>query len=185
MPPFPSLSARGKTIAITGGGGAIRKAIALSFSHAADPAILLLDRTLLTLQSAKSAIETQCPNNAIHIHTRDVTSKRSVDETFTAIHASHRPIHLLINSADFMAAAHPVSAAEWWGVHQPNVLGTLLVSQAFLAHSAPHAQCALINISAGADPPSQHSDVECVPILQAGGRELINSIGTEIWSCLF
>jgi NAD(P)-dependent dehydrogenase (short-subunit alcohol dehydrogenase family) len=117
---------------------AIGKAIVLSFSHANASTIILLGRTLLTPQFAKSDVEPKCPNTAIHIHTCDVTSKRSVDKPFTAIHASHGLIHILINSADLNAAAHPVasvSAAEWCGVHQPNVLCTLLVSQAFLRNA--------------------------------------------------
>jgi NAD(P)-dependent dehydrogenase (short-subunit alcohol dehydrogenase family) len=178
----PSLSARGKTIIITGGGGAIGKAIALSFSQAGASTVILLGRTGSTLESAKLDIEAKCPSITIHIYTCDVTSKSSVDETFTAIYAAHGPVHILINNAGVLAAAHSVasvSAAEWWSVHQTNVLGILHACQAFLSNCAPHAQCAMINISAGLIYGPSIPTWSAYQSSKLAAASLINGIGAE------
>ncbi|KAK1255764.1 hypothetical protein MKX07_008023 [Trichoderma sp. CBMAI-0711] len=77
-PTRPELSTQGKNVVITGGGGAIGTAMALSFAQSGASSIALLGRTEAALLKSKQAVNATYPATDVYIVKADVADEASV-----------------------------------------------------------------------------------------------------------
>ncbi|KAK8085407.1 hypothetical protein PG997_006678 [Apiospora hydei] len=139
-PTQPELSAKGKTVLITGVSGGIGKVIAESWAIAGASGIVITGRKVDVLESIAAHIQTLAPPGSgtkILAHAADITDATSVAALFAAAASSVGKLDVLINSAGSLALG-PVGAADpakFFADFQVNVLGTYLVTHHFLAQA--------------------------------------------------
>ncbi|KAH7109299.1 oxidoreductase [Dendryphion nanum] len=140
-PTRPELSAKGKTIVITGGGTGIGAATANHFSAAGAARIGILGRREEPLLATKAAIEKQYPETEVLAIPTDVTKKAEVDAAFAKI-ANGGHIDVLVSNAAVAGALGNFADTEvddfLWGI-VTNVTGNVTVTKAFLNHASKHA----------------------------------------------
>ena len=81
----PSLSVKGKTIVITGGGAGIGRETAKAYAEAGAAQVAILGRTQKKLSETKSIIEAQSPATKVTTHIVDVADEEAVGKTATEI----------------------------------------------------------------------------------------------------
>ncbi|RFU80813.1 nadp-binding rossmann-fold containing [Trichoderma arundinaceum] len=147
-PTRPELSAKGKSVLITGGGSTgIGGETARYFAQAGASRIAILGRRMQPLLDNKTFIENKFPGVEVIAISADVTKKSDVDVAFAQF-AGNGKINVVVSSA---AAIGPketigeVDGEEYLGNIQDNVAGALWVAQAFIRHAAPDAVAIAIN----------------------------------------
>lgn len=151
------LSAKGKAILITGGGRGIGAQAARSFAAAGASFITITGRTLSTLESTKSAIISDFPDTNVLIATGDVTDEAAMDSAFAALSQANegKGVDICIQNAGYLPDIKPIAEADtsdWWSGFSINILGSFIVTRAFLKHknTSPSADPVLIEVSTGA-----------------------------------
>ncbi|KAI2615433.1 hypothetical protein GGS26DRAFT_604521 [Hypomontagnella submonticulosa] len=147
-PARPELSAKGKSIIITGGGSTgIGGETARYFAAAGASRIALLGRREQPLLGNKTFIENKYPSVEIHTISADVTKKSDMDAAFAQF-AGNGKIDVLVHSAAVIGPKESVAEADGdkylQGI-QANIAGALWVAKAFLRHAAPDAVAIAIN----------------------------------------
>jgi NAD(P)-dependent dehydrogenase (short-subunit alcohol dehydrogenase family) len=135
-----NLSAKGKTVLITGGGRGIGKAIATSFALAGASTIIILGRTSTTLESARKDISLAA-KQAGHTPTIldfpvDITDATAVNTVFQTIATSHKSIDVVINNAGALHLG-TISSSDitaYTTAFDVNFKGTLHVMHAFVEY---------------------------------------------------
>ncbi|KAJ5669226.1 oxidoreductase [Penicillium macrosclerotiorum] len=149
-PSRPELSAKGKSIVITGGGTGIGAETALYFAEAGASRIALLGRREQPLLDTKASIEQKFSNVEVFVASTDVTNKTQVDMAFAKF-AGDGKIHVLVSGAAKIGPQDPVRDVDsekfLETIHQ-NIQGSLYVAQAFLRYSSFDAVAIDINSSA-------------------------------------
>lgn len=148
-PSRPELSAKGKSVIITGGGSTgIGGETARHFAQAGASRIALLGRREGPLIENRTYLEKNYPDTEVVIFpSTDVTKKRDVDAAFSGFAGGGR-IDVLIHAA---AAVGPkegikdVNGAEYLEAIQQNIAGGLWVAQAFIRYAAQNAVAVAIN----------------------------------------
>jgi NAD(P)-dependent dehydrogenase (short-subunit alcohol dehydrogenase family) len=147
-PSLPTVTQKGKSILITGGGNTgIGGETARFFARAGATRIGLLGRREGPLLENKSIIEKDCPDTMVFIQSTDVTDEASVNSAFDNF-AKNGKIDTLIHAA---AAIGPkenfanVDAHEFLKGITDNIEGSLWVAKAFIRHAAPDAHVVAIN----------------------------------------
>jgi NAD(P)-dependent dehydrogenase (short-subunit alcohol dehydrogenase family) len=133
-----SLSVQGKSVAITGGARGIGAAIASSFAVAGASNLILIGRSLSSLESTRVTLSTKFPTTKIHIFSADISDTPAISEIFDTVRKTLGPIDILVSNAAYMPDSSPVASAdvsEWWKGYTVNVLGGLNLVQAFLRNS--------------------------------------------------
>ena len=141
----PILSAKDKTIVITGGGSSIGAAITKAFAKAGAKNIAITGRTEKTLLATKEAVENESEGVQITTIKADVTDQEAIGRAFTAIGT----VDILVNNAGYLPDFAPVKDAdlfEWWQGFEINVKGSFIVTQAFLKVAS--AKATIVNVSA-------------------------------------
>jgi NAD(P)-dependent dehydrogenase (short-subunit alcohol dehydrogenase family) len=135
-----NLSAKGKTVLITGGGRGIGKAIATSFALAGASTIIILGRTQTSLESARKDISLAA-QQAGHSPTIlpfpvDITDATAVNTVFHTIATSHSTIDVVVNNAGALhlgtISASDISA--YTAAFDVNFKGTLHIMHAFVQY---------------------------------------------------
>ncbi|TAQ88559.1 hypothetical protein B7494_g3086 [Chlorociboria aeruginascens] len=135
-PSSPNLSAKGKVVAITGGGAGIGLAITRAFAKAGASKIAILGRTESTLLEAKKSIEALYPELSISTYVADISEEVAVTKAFEKIRSE-------------LGLVDSYTVDEWWRGYEVNVKGSFLVAKISLATAlAPGA--VLINLTSGA-----------------------------------
>uniref|UniRef100_A0A8H7NC45 Ketoreductase (KR) domain-containing protein n=1 Tax=Bionectria ochroleuca TaxID=29856 RepID=A0A8H7NC45_BIOOC len=99
-PTQPELSAKGKTVLITGVSGGIGKAIAESWAIAGASGLVLTGRKGDVLEHVASRVRSLAPpGTKILARTADITSEASVTELWAAAKEAVGKVDVLINSA--------------------------------------------------------------------------------------
>lgn len=149
-PSRAELSAKGKTVVVTGGGTGIGAETARYFAKAGAARIALLGRRKQPLLDVKASIEHKFTDVEVFIAPTDVTKKNEVD-TALAEFVGDGKIHVLVSGAAKTGPLDPVKAVDpnefLEGIDQ-NLKGALYVAQAFLRHAS--ADAVAINISSSA-----------------------------------
>lgn len=147
-PTRPELSARGKSVVVTGGGTGIGAETARSFAAAGASRIALLGRREQPLLDTKAAIEREFPDVDVFVAPTDVTVKSEVDAAFATFASGgggggdDDGVHILVSNAAVIGPREPIRDVDgdaWVEAVQKNIRGSLLVSQAFLRHAAAGA----------------------------------------------
>jgi NAD(P)-dependent dehydrogenase (short-subunit alcohol dehydrogenase family) len=149
-PARPELSAKDKTVLITGGGTGIGAETALYFAEAGASRIALLGRREQPLLETKASIERKFPGIEVFVASTDVTNKSQVDAAFEQF-AGKGKIHVLVSNAAMIGPQESVSdvdADKFLDALQQNLKGSLLVAQAFLRFAATDAVAIDVNSSA-------------------------------------
>ncbi|KAF8900598.1 hypothetical protein CPB85DRAFT_1565144 [Mucidula mucida] len=140
-PTRPELSAKGKSIIVTGGGTGIGGETARYFAAAGASRIALLGRRVQPLLDNKAYIENKFPGVEVFTISTDVTKQSDVDAAFAQF-AGTGKINVLIHSAAEVGPKEPVGVADgekYLEAIQFNITGALWIAQAFLRHAAPDA----------------------------------------------
>lgn len=144
----PELSAKGKSVIITGGGSTgIGGETARHFAAAGASRIALLGRREQPLLDNKSFIETTFPGVEVFTISTDVTKKTDVDSAFSKF-ARDGKIDVLVHSAAVIGPKEPVAVVDgenFLSAIQTNIAGSFWVAQAFLRHASAHAVVISIN----------------------------------------
>ncbi|EXJ80500.1 hypothetical protein A1O1_08645 [Capronia coronata CBS 617.96] len=146
------LSARGKTVLISGGGSGVGKVIALAFAQAQAANIIIFCRTMSTLTKAKASIEEAAPDSPskIHVFEADMTRPSDLQKMFSSIKSTIGPVDVLVNSAAHLADKARVFEGDiddWWLSFQINVNGSYLLTRAFIQALPPSGEGVLLNLT--------------------------------------
>jgi len=147
-PTRPELSAKHKTVVVTGGGTGIGAETARRFAQAGASQIAILGRREQRLLDTKASIERELPDVEVTAIRADITNKNEVDAAFAKIAGDFGTIHVLVNSAAVTGPHDPVESVdshEFLEAIQQNLKGALFVAQAFLRHAAQDAVAIEIN----------------------------------------
>jgi NAD(P)-dependent dehydrogenase (short-subunit alcohol dehydrogenase family) len=149
-PTRPELSAKGKTVLITGGGTGIGAETARSFAKAGASRIALLGRRQQPLVDTKASIERDFPGVEVFAAPTDVTKKTEVDTAFAQFIGDGR-LDVLVSGAAMIGPLESVADVDpekFVDSVELNLKGALYVAQAFLRHAARDAVAVEINSSA-------------------------------------
>lgn len=147
-PSRPELSAKGKVVAITGGGGSIGGAVALAFAQAGATKIAIIGRREGSLQETKKTVESQVQGVSVLIIKGDLSDAQSMKNALETVSNQFGPIDVLVANAGFLPHMGKVTDAdpqEWWTGFEINTKGAFNTCRAFLPVAAPGAL--LIEIS--------------------------------------
>lgn len=150
-PGRPELSAKGKTVVVTGGGSTgIGGETARYFAAAGASRIALLGRREQPLLDNKAFIQKTYPGVEVVTLSADVTKKSDVDAAFAKVTGSGGggKIDTLIHAAAAIGPKENVTAADGAAFLEAihvNLAGSLYVAQAFVRHAAPDAVAVAIN----------------------------------------
>lgn len=201
-PPFPSLtkvwhnkpypaisplrselSAKGKTVVITGGGSGIGAGITKAFAAAGSTKIAITGRNEGKLFMTKKAIEKEFSGTEILTVVADITSMEQVDGAFNKIEGAFGKIDVFVNNAAFLPVPKPVlspnfDTQDWWTACCTNILGTLHSVRAFASHAAREA--CLLNISTCISHiPPLEPGVSAYAASKAAANKLLDYMGLE------
>lgn len=149
-PSRPELSAKDKTVVVTGGGTGIGAETARFFAEAGASRIALLGRREQPLLDTKASIEHKFPHVDVFVAPTDVTNQKQVEAAFSTF-ACDKKIDVLISNAAIIGAQEPVSDVDpekFLDAIQTNLRGSIYVAQAFLRYAATNAVVVEINSSA-------------------------------------
>ncbi|KAL9114532.1 MAG: hypothetical protein Q9227_001613 [Pyrenula ochraceoflavens] len=149
-PTRPELSAKGKTVVITGGGTGIGAETARYFAEAGASRIALLGRREQPLLDTKTSIQQKFTNAEVFVASVDVTKKNEVDAAFAKFVGDGK-IDVLVSNAAMIGPKEPVRDVDgenFLTAIQQNLRGSLYVAQAFLRHAAPNAVAIDVSSSA-------------------------------------
>ncbi|KIW42304.1 uncharacterized protein PV06_05866 [Exophiala oligosperma] len=149
-PTRPELSAKGKTVLITGGGTGIGAETARYFAAAGAPRIAILGRRKQPLLETKADIEDRFSGVEVFIAPTDVTSKSEVDAAFKSF-IGEGELNVLVHGAANVGpldGTDAVEAGAFLESIQLNLRGSLFVAQAFLRHASKDAVAIEVNSSA-------------------------------------
>ncbi|PWY96632.1 putative NADP(+)-dependent dehydrogenase [Aspergillus sclerotioniger CBS 115572] len=119
-PSRPELTAAGKTIIITGAGGSIGRATALSFCRAGASKIILVGRNESNLKATQDALT--CDSS---VHALGVTDESGLAELAATI----GPWDILILGAGYLSGPSSIASSvpeDWWLSFETNVKGAYL-----------------------------------------------------------
>ncbi|KAL8924488.1 MAG: hypothetical protein Q9172_002653 [Xanthocarpia lactea] len=149
-PTRPELSAKGKTVVITGGGTGIGAETARYFAEAGASRIVLLGRREQPLLDTKASIELKFPGIQVVVSSTDVTKKSDVNAAFSKC-VGDGEIHVLVSNAAMIGPQNPirdVDGDKFLDAIQQNLKGSLNAAQAFLRFAASDAVVIETNSSA-------------------------------------
>lgn len=149
-PSRPELSAKGKSVLVTGGGTGIGGETALYFAKAGASRIALLGRREQPLLDNKARIEGEFPTVEVFIAATDVTKKSEVDAAFERF-AGTGSVDVLISAAAIAGPKESVNDADaekFVDSVNFNMSGSLYVAKAFLRVAAKDAVVVDVNSAA-------------------------------------
>lgn len=149
-PTRPELSAKGKTVLVTGGGTGIGAETARYFARAGASRIAILGRREQPLLETKALIEKESAGVEVFAASTDVTNKTQVDAAFSKF-VGNGKIHVLVSNAAIIGPQEPVRDVDGdkflEAIHK-NLQGSLNVAQAFLRYASTDAVAIDVNSSA-------------------------------------
>ncbi|RYP69138.1 hypothetical protein DL771_006232 [Monosporascus sp. 5C6A] len=143
-PSRPELSAKGKTVVITGGGSGIGASIVKAFAAGGSTKIAIMSRTEKKLLATKHTIEEEFPGTEVLAVTADITNAKQVTDAFVKISQKFGKINVFVCNSAFLPVPRAVfspdfDAEEWWAAFSTNVLGALYSVRGFIRHAAEGA----------------------------------------------
>jgi NAD(P)-dependent dehydrogenase (short-subunit alcohol dehydrogenase family) len=149
-PSRPELSAKGKTVLITGGGTGIGAETARYFAQAGATRIAILGRREQPLLDTKASIERDHEDVRVFAAPTDVTKKSDVKAAFAKFLGDDK-LDILVHGAAVVGpleSVQNVDSDKFLDAINTNIAGSLYVAQSFLEYAAPHATVVEINSSA-------------------------------------
>lgn len=149
-PTRPELSAKGKIIAITGGGTGIGAETARQFAAAGAARIGLFGRREQPLLDTKVSIEKQFPGVKVFVAATDVTDKIQIDTSFAKF-VGNGKLDVLISGAATTGPHESVEDSDpdrFLETFDFNIKAALFTIKAFLRHASNNAVAVDISSSA-------------------------------------
>ncbi|KAK4938271.1 hypothetical protein LTR10_021250 [Elasticomyces elasticus] len=149
-PTRPELSAKGKSVVITGGGTGIGAETARYFAEAGASRIALLGRREQPLLDTKASIGHKFPGIEVFVASTDITNKTQVDAAFAKF-AGDGKIHVVVSNAAMIGPQESVKDADadkFVEAVEHNLKGSMYVAQAFLRHATTDAVAIEVSSSA-------------------------------------
>jgi NAD(P)-dependent dehydrogenase (short-subunit alcohol dehydrogenase family) len=118
-PANPTLSVKGQTVLITGGGSGIGLATAKFYAQAGARHVVITGRTVDALETARGEILGQSLETEVTAIATDVSSKESVTALWKKVNEEVGKVNVLVNSAGVGGAHHKTGEGdvdEWWSV---------------------------------------------------------------------
>ncbi|KAL9027761.1 MAG: hypothetical protein Q9196_003765 [Gyalolechia fulgens] len=147
-PKRAELASTGKTVIITGAGGAIGRETAKAFAIAGAERLVLIGRTDATLRQTKEYVEGIENSTACLAFTADVRDEKAMEK----IAAEVGTWDVLILNAGYMPKPGPIASAdisEYWAAYETNVLSIVIAAVAFLPR-AHKVHATILGVIAGA-----------------------------------
>lgn len=140
------LGLAGKIAVVTGAGGGIGRAIAVSFARVG-VRVALLDRNASDV--ADSAREAESVGGVAHVAACDVSDPASVAEAAASLRAALGPADILVNNAALLrpGSLDTLPLAEWNALLSVNLTGYFLCSQAFGAQMREKGAGAIVHVA--------------------------------------
>jgi NAD(P)-dependent dehydrogenase (short-subunit alcohol dehydrogenase family) len=146
-PTLPALSSAGKTVLVTGGGRGIGARIAYAFAASGAKIVAITGRTTKSLEESKAVIEKDFPNVKVVPIAADVTDAKAVGTAFAKVkEMDGNGISICIHNAGVAPPGKriadisgPEERDAWWQGYEINVLGTLVVLNAFAKYKTTEA----------------------------------------------
>ncbi|OBT95618.1 hypothetical protein VE01_05898 [Pseudogymnoascus verrucosus] len=138
-PSRPELSTAGKTIVVTGGGSGIGPRITQAFATSGATKIVILGRTVSSLEKTKKEVEAAHTNVTVYTSVADITDESAVSKAFEGIEKALGKVDILVSNAGYLPDTKPIAECnveEWFRGMTVNVKGNLILSKAFLKHAA-------------------------------------------------
>lgn len=179
-PTRPELSAKGKTIVITGGGGSIGGTVALAFAKAGAKNHAVIGRREALLLETKKNVESQVKDAQVLVVTGDVTNEESMKEAFSKVHKEFGGIGICVANAGYLSAFEPVLKAEpkeWWTGFEINVKSAFNITKAFIPLAAENPK--LVNISTCVVHMPAMADASSYVASKLAGTKIYGTVGVE------
>ncbi|PVH80795.1 NAD(P)-binding protein [Cadophora sp. DSE1049] len=189
------LSAKGKSIIITGGGTGIGKQIALSFAVAGASNIGILGRREDVLIASRKIIldSPHAPELKVSYAVADTTNDASLNPAFEKMHGEFGKLDILVANAGYLNRPSSILDADsdnWWTHLEVNVRGTFNTIRAFMPFSrsevvngATLSKATILNISSG----SGHlptikplGGMSAYAASKIAGAKMIEYLGSEV-----
>lgn len=141
-----SISLAGQVALVTGANRGIGKQICLDLA-AAGAAVMLTARRTESLADVQNQIE--AAGGRCGVVALDVTNAQQVESAVATAIEEFGQIDLLVNNAGIGAGSeHPwdLPVEEWWAVHEVNVQGPYLCTQAVMQHMVPRGTGRIIDV---------------------------------------
>jgi NAD(P)-dependent dehydrogenase (short-subunit alcohol dehydrogenase family) len=142
-PTKPELSAKGKTVIVTGGGSnSIGGAIALSFARAGAQKIAIIGRTEKTLLETKSKVEAEYPATTVLVSIADISNPESVGTAAHHIRVALGAWDIFVHNAGYLPDAVTLAGADtddWWKGFETNIKFPHIFAKHFLSKCRPNA----------------------------------------------
>lgn len=142
-PSRAELSAKGKTVVITGGGGAIGGATALAFAGAGASKIVVIGRRAEPLEETKRKVEEAVSDCSVKVVQGDLADAVSMKNAFEKIaHEFGGKVDVLVANAGYLPSFGSIVEAdpdEWFRGFEINGKGAFNLARAFLPHAADDA----------------------------------------------
>ena len=140
------MSFNGKIVLITGGAGALGRAIGHAFAREG-ATVVLAGRDVTALGEAVTEIGEIGSVDHVVADVTDAASAARMVETVTGRHGG---LHVAVNNAGILGAVGPVAdvdADAWGGVVDVNLTGVFLSMKYEIAHMRAHGGGAIVNVS--------------------------------------
>lgn len=141
LQPYPGLAdalqrvdVEGLSVLITGGGHGVGFHIATSFAKKGVRQILLVGRTESRLAEAAQKLSSASNTTSVSYKVADLSSEDDIRRIFETLEVSP---DILINNAGYMPTPEPflnTDMSEFWSGFTINMLGTAVLTQAYLQH---------------------------------------------------
>lgn len=147
-PTRPELSAKGKSVIITGGGSGIGARTASSFAAAGASNVAILGRTEARLEETKQNLASKFPDVGFHSLVVNVTDRKATGDAFATFSKAVGKVDILINNAGYAA---PLSFIKSLDIDEAflsldiNVKGSVIVAHAFAQIAASDA--VIVNVT--------------------------------------
>lgn len=128
-PSLPALTAKGKTVIITGGGRGLGAEFAKAFAQAGAAHVALIGRTQSALSSAKDSLEADFPSTQVTTHAADVADEVAVKKAAQEV-GSWDVLILNAGLASRLAPIADIGIDEWWRVFEVGTLREFLTVKA-------------------------------------------------------
>ncbi|CZR53668.1 related to reductase [Phialocephala subalpina] len=184
-PTNPSLSAKGKSIIITGGGTGIGAAIALSFAKAGATFIGLIARREDRLQASAAAILEIAPLTKVQYEIAGITDSDALDKAFKSLASSSGgKLDILVANAAYMTIPISILTADpttWWLTLETNVKGTFNSIRSFVPLAAKSSLVINISSAAGHVPASVGGagGLSAYVTSKIAGAKMVEYLGAE------
>lgn len=150
-PARPELSAKGKVIVITGGGGSIGGATCLAFARAGCQKIAIIGRRDGPLHDTKKKVESEVPGVEVFVIHGDLKEADSMRGALGNVKQELGEIDILVANAGYLPRFEAIREAdpeEWWSGFETNVKGAFNLSRAFLSVASKNAMVVEISTCA-------------------------------------